>query len=333
LLHEDHLRFKGKSIQLIFKSAHEIKLYPRAVEKKYHIGRVIGNGMNGEVRLLQDVVTLEKFAIKTIGDFKESFHEISIMRKLNHPNVLNLVDSISMEKQFLITEYMNDGDLLQFLLDQPLSRMDESMTKFAVIQIVSGLIHIHDQNIAHLDLKPENILVGLKDGERIFKIGDFGHSVLTNTMEVHKGTIKYCAPELFGDRKSIQSVEACDMWSLGIIIYVCLSGRFPFTKCDGNVVEQILVGYLSYREEVWEKISLEASDVIEALVEVDPRNRITAHEILQAPWFNDYIVEERIENIKKIFAKEDIIDKENADQDNIKDRLRPRKTIPPTYKF
>jgi hypothetical protein len=219
--------------------------YSDKVLSRYHIGEQLGqSGINGAVRLALDVRTMGRFAIKSISllrnmvtnessvavrDVTAAENEINIMRQLKHPNIVRLEKWIEdTNYAHLVIEEMDNGDLLQHICSSPDGFLIEPEGKRLTFQISQGLKYLHDKVIGHGDIKLENIFIKKNaGGGLIYKLGDFGLSVLDINIEKYAGTPQYAAPEIFISPGPI-SVRKSDLWSLGVLIYTCLRGLFPY---------------------------------------------------------------------------------------------------------
>ena len=169
-------------------------------------------------------------------DEEALFREVDVMKKLNHPNIVQLVDFfVEQDKYYLVLEYLEGGELFDRIVSKKV--YNEKEARDAVKAILSGLKYMHDQNIAHRDLKPENLLLAKLDDDVSVKIADFGFASFRKGgvgMETQCGTPNYVAPEILqggGDYS-----KAVDMWSMGVIIYIILGG-YPVGYCYANTGE------------------------------------------------------------------------------------------------
>ena len=159
--------------------------------------------------------------------------EITVLKKLNHRNVIRLIDVCEQpEKLYIVMELMHGGELFDCIVQK--GRFTESEAYDVVGQVAAGLAHCHKQGVVHRDLKPENLLLAEKwdrfsDKKKlgVVKITDFGYSRIlgNNTTKSYLGTAGYLAPEL---RQGKEYSESVDVWALGVITYVLLSGHLPF---------------------------------------------------------------------------------------------------------
>lgn len=280
-------------------------LYSSEVTDQYWIGKVLGSGATGEVRLVHEINTLKKFAIKTFKKKSKSFvEEVATLRELNHFNILMLMRVIETPlHNHLLAEYMNAGDLLDLIRSSPSRRLSEAESKFAMHQIAMGLVYLHEvKNFAHLDLKLENIFISHRSGVRIYKIADFGLSSRVDKISSKWGTFCYNSPEIVNlQPDGFYSGKQSDMWSLGVLLYACLSGALPFSRKNGDVSTQISTANLQFRQEVWTTISCDALEVIKQLIQLNPMHRLTASQLTTMVWFNDEALHNRLTELYKFF--------------------------------
>lgn len=304
---------------------------------QYYVEKELGCGCNGKVRLAHDIWTLEKFAIKTVdleedevdslgnevNKRAEANREIKIMRMANHQNILKLMNVIeSPELVHLVLEFMDQGDLLKLVKNSKLKRFPEGETKFAMTQVVRGLQHLHGLNISHLDVKLDNILVQIKRGENIYKIGDFGFSETSDEVDSECGTPNYYPPEIFVTKVTKHSGKKRDMWSLGIVIFVTLSGFFPFDKAYGKLSNQVMKADLQFCGLIWGAISDNAKNMIKSLCVVEPAKRLSCDEVLKHPWLNEDKLKERLRNFERVLSPKVRAEGEVAPDNAKKRRVR-----------
>ncbi|KAL6327045.1 hypothetical protein AAG906_013791 [Vitis piasezkii] len=216
-------------------------------------------------------------------------NEILVMRKIvehvsPHPNVINLHDVYEDPSGVhLVLELCSGGELFDRIVAQ--ARYSEAGAAAVVKQLAEGLKALHQANIIHRDLKPENCLFLDKSEDATLKIMDFGLSSVeefTDPVVGLFGSIDYVSPEVLSQGK-ISS--ASDMWSLGVILYILLSGYPPFIAQSNRQKQQMIIaGDFSFYEKTWKNISSSAKQLISSLLTVDPERRPTAQQLLQHPW-------------------------------------------------
>eukprot|EP00347_Sterkiella_histriomuscorum_P020848 403336235 len=262
----------------------------------YSIGTALGTGAFGEVRKCSNRKTGAIRAVKIIRkdslDAKEKarfFQEIDILRQLDHPNIVRLYEVFQDEKRYyLVTELCTGGELFDEITNR--SNFSEQDAAVIIKQVLSAVQYCHVKNIVHRDLKPENILMDTKNNNQI-KVIDFGTSQKfdpSKKMNQIFGTAYYIAPEVLKGEYN----EKCDLWSLGVILYILLSGKPPF---DGNddkeIVNSVRMGTYSITGPEWKNISNDAKDLIKKMLTYDILNRITAEQAINHPWIKKKVLE------------------------------------------
>ncbi|KAM8885656.1 serine/threonine-protein kinase Chk2 isoform 3-T4 [Spinachia spinachia] len=270
---------------------------PKELQEKYLLTRRIGTGVCGEVKLAFERSSCRKFAVKIIN--KKNFQsegtatrnaqtEIEILKRVDHPCLIRTEDFYQTEDSYyIVLELMEGGELFQRVKSQ--QQLDESVTKLYFYQMLKAVQYLHSKGIIHRDLKPENILLSSQDDVCLIKVTDFNQSrILEETllMKTLCGTPSYLAPEVFTQASTSGYGLAVDLWSLGVLLFVCLCGYPPFHESFGgqSVTEQILRGEFSMVPSRWRSISDPAKDVVRKLLVVDPSRRMTIEEALQHPW-------------------------------------------------
>lgn len=273
---------------------------PISVRSKYEVSVRLGAGTFGEVSLVFHKMSKRPFAMKTVvtdmyatgatvnSCKKKLLNELNILQTVNHPNVISLVDVVHCKKEhFLILEYMEGKDLANKI--QESQRLKENTAKLYFYQICRGVEYLHSIGIIHRDLKPPNILLASSKDETLIKLTDFGLSkVLSSSSAMMKtlcGTKTYVAPEIILGGGSFEYTKQVDIWSLGVILYVCLSGIEPFSSEPENILELITEAIYSSPSKVWDPISIEVKSLIKGMLTQDPYERIKISDILSDKWF------------------------------------------------
>lgn len=214
-------------------------------------------------------------------------NEVSILQNLSHPGVVNLERMFeTTERIFVVMEKLR-GDMLEMILSSEKGRLSERITKFLITQILVALKHLHSKNIVHCDLKPENVLLSSDSDFPQVKLCDFGFARIIGEKSFRRsvvGTPAYLAPEVLRNKGYNRSL---DMWSVGVIVYVSLSGTFPFNE-DEDINEQIQNAAFMYPPNPWKEISSDAIDLINNLLQVKQRKRFTVDKSLAHVWLQDY---------------------------------------------
>jgi len=214
------------------------------------------------------------------GDVKRVEREISILKQLRHPFIIQLYEIIETAGQFyLIMEYAQGGELFNYIVAK--GRLDENEAKKLFIQIIEGIEYLHKYNIAHRDIKPENLLL---DVENNIKIVDFGLSnryARGELLHTACGSPCYAAPEMIAGKR--YNGAAADVWSAGIVLFAIICGHLPFEDTNTyKLYKMILSGNFTIPNHVSE----EAKDLIKGILRTDPKIRFTISDIKGHRWFD-----------------------------------------------
>ncbi|GAB1869129.1 Serine/threonine-protein kinase [Camponotus japonicus] len=214
-------------------------------------------------------------------------NEVAILQNLSHSGVVNLERMFETPERIFVVMEKLKGDMLEMILSSERGRLSERITKFLITQILVALKHLHSKNIVHCDLKPENVLLSSDTDFTQVKLCDFGFARIIGEKSFRRsvvGTPAYLAPEVLRNKGYNRSL---DMWSVGVIIYVSLSGTFPFNE-EEDINEQIQNAAFMYPPTPWKEISNDAIDLINNLLQVKQRKRYTVDKSLQHVWLQDY---------------------------------------------
>ncbi|XP_016135974.1 death-associated protein kinase 3-like [Sinocyclocheilus grahami] len=266
------------------------------VELYYEMGEELGSGQFAIVRKCKEKSTGTEYAAKFIkkrrlsssrrGVSREEIErEVNILREIQHSNIVTLHDIFENKTDvILILELVSGGELFDFLAEKE-SLTEEEATQF-LKQILDGVHYLHSKRIAHFDLKPENIMLLDKNvpNPRI-KLIDFGiaHQIKDgNEFKNIFGTPEFVAPEIVNYEPL--GLEA-DMWSIGVITYILLSGASPFLgETKQETLTNISAVNYDFDEEYFSNTSELAKDFIRRLLVKDPKKRMTIEDSLQHPW-------------------------------------------------
>uniref|UniRef100_A0A8C5KJK0 Myosin light chain kinase family, member 4 n=1 Tax=Jaculus jaculus TaxID=51337 RepID=A0A8C5KJK0_JACJA len=277
-----------------------------AVDRLYTVSKtdILGGGRFGQVHKCEEKATGLKLAakiIKTRGtkNKEDVKNEISIMNQLDHVNIIQLYDAFeSTHDIILVMEYVEGGELFDRIIDENCN-LTELDTILFIKQICEGIRHMHQMSILHLDLKPENILCVNRNAKQI-KIIDFGLARRYKPREklkVNFGTPEFLAPEVVNyDFVSFST----DMWSVGVITYMLLSGLSPFLgDSDAETLSNVLACRWDLEEEEFQDVSEEAREFISKLLIKEKSWRISASQALGHPWLSDHKLHARLSTQKK----------------------------------
>uniref|UniRef100_A0A8D2NED5 Serine/threonine-protein kinase DCLK2 n=1 Tax=Zonotrichia albicollis TaxID=44394 RepID=A0A8D2NED5_ZONAL len=262
--------------------------------EKYKVGKVIGDGNFAVVKECVERSTGKEFALKIIDKAKccgkEHLieNEVSILRRVKHPNIIMLVEEMDTPSElYLVMELVKGGDLFDAITSS--TKYTERDGSAMVYNLASALKYLHGLNIVHRDIKPENLLVcEYSDGTKSLKLGDFGlATVVEGPLYTVCGTPTYVAPEIIAETGYGLKV---DIWAAGVITYILLCGFPPF-RSENNLQEdlfdQILVGKLEFPSPYWDNITDSAKELISLMLHVNAEARYTAAQILSHPWVSD----------------------------------------------
>lgn len=284
------------------------------VEDKYIMKDVLGTGAFSQVRLAESkdvpgrlfaIKVIDKKALKGKEDSLEN--EIRVLRRLDHPNVVKLLEAYeSKASVYLVMELVTGGELFDRIVEK--GSYTEKDAADLIKQVLSAVAYMHSEGVVHRDLKPENLLYHSSDEDSKIMISDFGLSKMEDSgiMATACGTPGYVAPEVLAQKPYGKAV---DVWSIGVISYILLCGYPPFyDENDANLFAQILKGEFEFDSPYWDDISDEAKEFIRQLMCVDVDKRLSCDQALQHAWITGAKSEKNIhasvsEQLKKNFAK------------------------------
>ena len=254
--------------------------------KDYTFIKDIGEGNFGKVKLSIMNSTKEKYAIKILDKEKlksqtksTKYNEIQIISRLKHPNIIYVEKILEDEKNYyIIMEYCEKGELFDYIVEK--ERLNPIEASMFFYQLINGVSYIHKQGFAHRDLKPENLLL-TKD--KILKIIDFGLCHDFNNKKFLKtkcGSPSYAAPEIL--KGFPYDGFKTDIWCCGIILYAMLCGYLPF---DGDDNQEIFQSIVECEPEFPDFLEDDSINLLIWLLDPEPKDRITIHEIKNHPFY------------------------------------------------
>ncbi|KAL0305615.1 UNVERIFIED_CONTAM: CBL-interacting serine/threonine-protein kinase [Sesamum radiatum] len=293
---------------------------------RYEIGKLLGHGTFAKVYHARNVKTGESVAIKVIdkekilkvGLIAHIKREISILRRVRHPNIVQLFEVMATKsKIFFVMEYVKGGELFNKVAK---GRLKEEVARKYFQQLVSAVGFCHARGVYHRDLKPENILLD-EDGN--LKVSDFGLSAISEQIKqdglfhTFCGTPAYVAPEVLA-RKGYDAAKV-DIWSCGVILFVLMAGYLPFH--DQNIMlmyKKIYKG--EFRCPRW--FSPELARLLRRLLDTNPETRITIPEVMNNKWFKKGFkhVKFYIEDDKLCNVNDDVNEDVNDDADSLSEQ-------------
>lgn len=257
----------------------------------YILGAKVGSGGFGFVRLATHRLTSQQRAVKTIKkqhivqDIKDRakfFSEVDVLRATDHPNIVRLYEFYEDDKYFhLVTEYIPGGELFDFIIKSKL--LSEPIAAHFMKQLFSAMAYCHSNHIVHRDIKPENLLLDREAPDATLKVIDFGTCTIQDSSGLNQryGTAYYIAPEVLSKNYN----EKCDIWSCGVILYILLSGKPPFSgKEDKDILRKVHKGEYSMKGPEWDRVSVLAKKLIGKMLDYNPRTRISASEAMHDEW-------------------------------------------------
>ena len=252
----------------------------------YELKNDIGEGNFGKVKLGVFKKTGEEFAIKIINKDKIKkkmknilFKENEIITKFNHINVVYVFQIIEEENNiYIVMEYCNKGELFDYIVSH--QKLDEDEASIFFYQLINGVDYIHKKGVAHRDLKPENLLLTV---DKTLKIIDFGlsHEYDENSLLKTKcGSPSYAAPEII--KGKLYDGFKADIWCCGIILYAMLCGYLPF---EGDNNRELFSQILECNPEYPPFLSIKSKKLIQALLKINPDERLTIEEIKKSDFY------------------------------------------------
>jgi 5'-AMP-activated protein kinase catalytic alpha subunit len=257
----------------------------------YRLGKLLGYGAFGVVRLGVNEITNQEVAVKILNKkklkqmkVKEKIQrEIHLCKMFNHPHVVKLYEYFDTKDDiYVIFEYISNGELFELISNR--GQLSEAEARKFFHQMIFALDYTHGFGVAHRDLKPENIML---DSDNNIKLVDFGLSNIMKegrALKTSCGSPNYAAPEVINGK----SYDGCqiDVWSCGVILYAMLYGELPFDEENVNTMFKYIKDAKYYMKGA---ASIEAKDLLNRMMQPNPFNRITIQEIKAHPWFNQNI--------------------------------------------
>ncbi|XP_022995040.1 calcium-dependent protein kinase 34-like [Cucurbita maxima] len=265
------------------------------VRNTYSIGKELGRGQFGVTHLCTHKASGEQLACKTIAkrklvnkeDIEDVRREVQIMHHLTGQlNIVELKGAYEDKHSVhLVMELCAGGELFDRIIAKGhyTERAAASLLR-TIVQIVHTC---HSMGVIHRDLKPENFLLLSKDETSPLKATDFGLSVFYKQGEVFKdivGSAYYIAPEVLKRRYGPE----VDIWSVGVMLYILLCGVPPFwAESEHGIFNAILRGHVDFTSDPWPSVSPAAKDLVRKMLNSDPKQRLTAFQVLNHPWIKE----------------------------------------------
>jgi len=262
----------------------EVRTYYNIRRKK------LGTGTYAVVKKAVRKADKKEFAIKKIKKTKldakvlaRVHDEVIIMHKVRHPNCVTLYEVFETKtKMYLVMDLLTGGKLYDRIVAK--GSCSEKEVSEIIKSIASGIKYLHENGIVHRDLKPENLIYSNTSDDSLI-ITDFGLAKYLDQqkgMHTACGTPAFAAPEIL---KGEGYDQAVDLWSLGVILYLLLSGFSPFNEENVNTLyQEIITGTYHFSDPYWTDISDSAKELVRGLLTVDPKKRMSAVDVLEHPW-------------------------------------------------
>ncbi|VDM16908.1 unnamed protein product [Hydatigera taeniaeformis] len=272
---------------------------------KYRLISRLGDGGFCEVFKAKDLVNNRYVAIKRVDRSKPTYQkyspkdvekkvkklmyrEATIMRSLDHPNLIKLYELVEDNEQiFIAMQLAEGGELFDRIIKR--GKFTEKDAATVVAQVIAAIKYMHDRGFVHRDIKPENILFDSISDDSKLLITDFGLSrELEQKMLTNCGTVDYSAPELLKSKLTkVGYGPEVDNWSIGVVSYILLCGYPPFystNQDDSEIKKQIMSGTYHFHHPHWDNISKHAKSFVAGLLKVDPSERMSLKNALEHPW-------------------------------------------------
>mmetsp|Transcript_103700 Transcript_103700/g.274168 ORF Transcript_103700/g.274168 Transcript_103700/m.274168 type:complete len:618 (-) Transcript_103700:395-2248(-) len=256
----------------------------------------LGEGGYGKVFVARDkecdgrVVAVKKVTKTGKADTNDSLHnEIRLMKELDHPNICKLLGTFEQGRDmFFIMELCDGGELFDRIIEH--GHIDEDLTCDVVGQVSSALAYAHGRGVAHRDVKPENIVFCSKDPkDTTVKLIDWGlaMSFIGTSMTSAVGSFTYAAPEVILSQNVKTYTEACDLWSLGVLTYVMLSGKPPFWGNQHQHLRNAQAEKYPMHGDPWDTLNVNAKSFVKDLLRANPSKRMTIDQACGHPWLKE----------------------------------------------
>ncbi|PFX33381.1 MAP kinase-activated protein kinase 2 [Stylophora pistillata] len=279
----------------LFKVPPPLKAKTTLVTNDYDLSqRVLGVGINGKVVECFEKKSGKQYALKVLQDNAKARREVELHWKASGcPYVVGIKDVYENKyaRNDCLLVIMEWWEGCSCMISSQLDAFEEAAA--IVRQVTIAIAHLHSLNIAHRDLKPENLLYADRSANALLKLTDFGFAKETTAgldLKTPCYTPYYVAPEVLGPESYDMM---CDLWSLGVIMYILLCGFPPFYSNHGAAIspgmrKRIRQGQYDFPNPEWSRVSTQAKELIKGLLRTDPQNRFTVEQVMNNPWIKAY---------------------------------------------
>ncbi|XP_076023117.1 MAP kinase-activated protein kinase 2-like isoform X2 [Genypterus blacodes] len=293
-----------------------LQIKKNAITDDYRVtSQVLGMGINGKVLEIFHKESGDKYALKMLQECPKARREVELhWRSSPCPHIVRIVEVYENLYQgrkclLIVMECMDGGELFSHIQDRGNHAFTEREASNIMKSIGEAIHYLHAINIAHRDIKPENLLYTSKRQDALLKLTDFGFAkeiTTLNSLATPCYTPYYVAPEVLGPEKYDRS---CDMWSLGVIMYILLCGYPPFYSNHGLAISpgmkrRIRNGQYEFPNPEWSDVPEEAKQLICHLLKTEPTQRMSITEFMNHPWINSMEVPQTPLHTSRVLQEE-----------------------------
>ena len=293
-----------EAFEFVFQSTASIKdsKVPKAVSDKYDILEQLGKGTYGSVHkvLLRDSakflavkIIKRRFFVGGDANWERQRQEAKVMESLSHKSIIRLYDIVETDDAlYIFMELGRGGELFERIIEHGPPSEDDC--KILMRNLLEAVAYLHEKGIVHRDLKLENILMASPSKDCFdLKLVDFGTAKPAGQgRKTFCGSMSYIAPEVLQRKNTVKGLgsygKGADMWSVGVIAYVCLSGRPPFNEELQDEIHVYINEVLKFDGECWATVSSQAKAFLRSLLVIDETKRLTAKDALAHPWLSSF---------------------------------------------